>query len=62
MIKEIVKDFLALPIWLKIVILVFIFILVMAAMPFIIKIVTHWLFWLVVIAIVLLKFVILKRK
>ena len=60
--KEIVKDFLALPIWLKIVILVFIFILVMAAMPFIIKIVTHWLFWLVVIAILLLKFVILKRK
>lgn len=62
MMKEIVKDFLALPIWLKIVILVFIFILVMAAMPFIIKIVTHWLFWLVVIAILLLKFVILKRK
>ena len=62
MIKEIIKDFLALPIWLKIVILVFIFILVMAAMPFIIKIVTHWLFWLVVIAILLLKFVILKRK
>ena len=60
--KEIVYGFLALPIWLKIVILVFIFILVMAAMPFIIKIVTHWLFWLVVIAILLLKFVILKRK